>query len=349
MKVREFPASSTEDTLDTSELVDTPISPPLPATRSPHRGSTHRSQYINKNNLNSNCDQLVMNSQKISPQRNILEKRYTQNNLPQNNLPQNNSPQKSYPQKILPEKNYSQNNYLEKSSHQSRINSRNGLVESSPTRTSHLSTTTSLIHHNQISTKEPPPPSLPTSYTTPPQNNSNQNLPSHEYSGDSHHNPNLDAIDSKPNCTPSPQYPQHPPNSISPTNSDTHISRTNPNFDLKSNRSHLPDPLIKSTLNGTLSTSPANIQHSHVSRDTSPHEFGVNSQGGEYHLSSPNEEPEILNGQDKSPANSSSADHRYYHVFKRGELVDLVNRIKDLNIIKDYYDHANWCVIVERI
>ncbi|XP_006134278.2 putative tRNA methyltransferase 9B isoform X1 [Pelodiscus sinensis] len=41
---------------------------------------------------------------------------------------------------------------------------------------------------------------------------------------------------------------------------------------------------------------------------------------------------------------------RYYHVFKEGELVELIeNHIPELHVIHSYFDHANWCVIAEKI
>lgn len=39
---------------------------------------------------------------------------------------------------------------------------------------------------------------------------------------------------------------------------------------------------------------------------------------------------------------------RYYHVFKKGELEDLVMDIEGLKIIESYYDHANWCVKIRK-
>jgi alkylated DNA repair protein alkB family protein 8 len=43
--------------------------------------------------------------------------------------------------------------------------------------------------------------------------------------------------------------------------------------------------------------------------------------------------------------------HRYYHVFKQGELEHLINEnFQGLLEIKDsYYDHANWVVLCEKI
>ena len=40
---------------------------------------------------------------------------------------------------------------------------------------------------------------------------------------------------------------------------------------------------------------------------------------------------------------------RYYHVFYKGELEDLINKTgDDVEIIKSYFDHANWCCIIKK-
>ena len=40
---------------------------------------------------------------------------------------------------------------------------------------------------------------------------------------------------------------------------------------------------------------------------------------------------------------------RYYHVFYKGELEDLINKTGDnVEIIKSYFDHANWCCIIKK-
>lgn len=42
--------------------------------------------------------------------------------------------------------------------------------------------------------------------------------------------------------------------------------------------------------------------------------------------------------------------HRYYHVFRQGELDSLIeNHVDNLHIISSYYDHANWCVVAEKV
>ncbi|KAI5703764.1 hypothetical protein M8J76_003344 [Diaphorina citri] len=42
--------------------------------------------------------------------------------------------------------------------------------------------------------------------------------------------------------------------------------------------------------------------------------------------------------------------HRYYHVFREGELDQLIERyVENLHVISSYYDHANWCVVAEKV
>ncbi|XP_072899981.1 probable tRNA methyltransferase 9B isoform X1 [Hemitrygon akajei] len=60
-------------------------------------------------------------------------------------------------------------------------------------------------------------------------------------------------------------------------------------------------------------------------------------------------EAQVLS-KDKDQINFNSACLRYYHVFKEGELIELIEKYtEDLKIIETYYDHANWCVIAEKI
>lgn len=40
--------------------------------------------------------------------------------------------------------------------------------------------------------------------------------------------------------------------------------------------------------------------------------------------------------------------NRYYHVFKEGELEQLVKEVDGLKILQSYYDRDNWCVICEK-
>ncbi|XP_060754170.1 probable tRNA methyltransferase 9B [Neoarius graeffei] len=41
---------------------------------------------------------------------------------------------------------------------------------------------------------------------------------------------------------------------------------------------------------------------------------------------------------------------RYYHVFREGELMQLIEEhVKELHILQTYLDHANWCVVAEKV
>ena len=40
---------------------------------------------------------------------------------------------------------------------------------------------------------------------------------------------------------------------------------------------------------------------------------------------------------------------RYYHVFQRGELVQLLSKCTDVVVIEEFYDHENWCVIGKKL
>ena len=41
--------------------------------------------------------------------------------------------------------------------------------------------------------------------------------------------------------------------------------------------------------------------------------------------------------------------HRYYHVFKEGELECLIGQVEGIEITKKYYDHENWCCICKKL
>jgi alkylated DNA repair protein alkB family protein 8 len=54
--------------------------------------------------------------------------------------------------------------------------------------------------------------------------------------------------------------------------------------------------------------------------------------------------PEIL----KEEKKNSTVYHRYYHVFKKGELEELLKRFENISIVESYFDHANWCCILRK-
>jgi hypothetical protein len=47
-------------------------------------------------------------------------------------------------------------------------------------------------------------------------------------------------------------------------------------------------------------------------------------------------------------AGSELTYYRYYHVFRQHELDGLVHTVPCAHIIDSYYDHANWCVLIEK-
>uniref|UniRef100_A0A8C4NBM4 tRNA methyltransferase 9B n=1 Tax=Eptatretus burgeri TaxID=7764 RepID=A0A8C4NBM4_EPTBU len=60
----------------------------------------------------------------------------------------------------------------------------------------------------------------------------------------------------------------------------------------------------------------------------------------------------VSTGIGKSPPVADEVDSRclrYYHVFREGELMHLIEKyIPDLHVLEAYYDHANWCAVTEK-
>ncbi|XP_063916101.1 uncharacterized protein Fid isoform X2 [Zophobas morio] len=57
--------------------------------------------------------------------------------------------------------------------------------------------------------------------------------------------------------------------------------------------------------------------------------------------------------QDSLPSDNIGGEityHRYYHVFREGELDQLIEKyVENLHIISSYYDHASWCIVAEKV
>ncbi|KAJ8984420.1 hypothetical protein NQ317_012483 [Molorchus minor] len=57
--------------------------------------------------------------------------------------------------------------------------------------------------------------------------------------------------------------------------------------------------------------------------------------------------------QDSLPTDNMGGEityHRYYHVFRQGELDQLIEKyVENLHIISSYYDHSSWCIIAEKV
>ena len=47
-------------------------------------------------------------------------------------------------------------------------------------------------------------------------------------------------------------------------------------------------------------------------------------------------------------SNTKSTFHRFYHVFKEGELEGLCAVVNGCRVVKSYYDQGNWCVVLEK-
>ncbi|KAK2880862.1 hypothetical protein Q8A67_018130 [Cirrhinus molitorella] len=59
-------------------------------------------------------------------------------------------------------------------------------------------------------------------------------------------------------------------------------------------------------------------------------------------------ESDGMNGQSGEQPKDSCL--RYYHVFREGELTQLIqNHVDELHVLHTYLDHANWCVVAEKV
>ncbi|KAK4305059.1 hypothetical protein Pmani_023049 [Petrolisthes manimaculis] len=69
------------------------------------------------------------------------------------------------------------------------------------------------------------------------------------------------------------------------------------------------------------------------------------------HDATNNKNCHVKSSRKKAASNDSGNDqvfHRYYHVFKQGELEQLCSQL-NVSIVNSYYDEGNWCVIFEKV
>lgn len=61
--------------------------------------------------------------------------------------------------------------------------------------------------------------------------------------------------------------------------------------------------------------------------------------------------PSLSDGSDSLPSEGGAVTyHRYYHVFKQGELDQLIDKyVESLHVVSSYYDQASWCVVAEKV
>ena len=63
----------------------------------------------------------------------------------------------------------------------------------------------------------------------------------------------------------------------------------------------------------------------------------------------------VVEGSNTSTAQPNLAElgyrtfNRYYHVFQRGELVQLFAQVPCVRVREEFYDHENWCVLAEKV
>lgn len=67
-------------------------------------------------------------------------------------------------------------------------------------------------------------------------------------------------------------------------------------------------------------------------------------------LRMPTRHKKIVESQEQDELDDKESYKRFYHVFKEDELMALIEKhVKSLHVIESYYDHANWCVVAEKV
>ena len=51
----------------------------------------------------------------------------------------------------------------------------------------------------------------------------------------------------------------------------------------------------------------------------------------------------------KNESSKAPVFHRFYHLFKAGELEKILDELQNCSVVESYYDQGNWCIIVEKI
>ena len=57
----------------------------------------------------------------------------------------------------------------------------------------------------------------------------------------------------------------------------------------------------------------------------------------------------LKNSNNKDPYQEEHVFHRFYHVFKQGELETLCRKIPNVKVRDLYLDCGNWCIILEKV
>ncbi len=41
--------------------------------------------------------------------------------------------------------------------------------------------------------------------------------------------------------------------------------------------------------------------------------------------------------------------HRYCHVYREGELEEMIGSVRGMRVVRGYYEASNWCVVAEKV
>ncbi|MEE6472471.1 hypothetical protein FKM82_009619 [Ascaphus truei] len=136
------------------------------------------------------------------------------------------------------------------------------------------------------------------------------------------------------------KFPLHSINSSSSPNSAKQFHRT----ETIENYSNVPLPDLVSNYNGQ---SNKKLLKSSCIKNTDLVRDGDKSRNDEYEK---NAENEMSAEHQLVPLSESGECLRYYHIFKKGELTELIEQyIPELHVVQTYFDHSNWCVVAEKI
>ncbi|XP_034948913.1 uncharacterized protein fid [Chelonus insularis] len=140
---------------------------------------------------------------------------------------------------------------------------------------------------------------------------------------------------------------------------DSSDSKSNLNNTLKINNDS--DTSHKSCSSSNTLFESANVMYNKNLKEKRSHEFGqrsVSEETTEAVHDNRFDEFKSHNFSESSSQESLPSDreggavkyHQYYHVFREGELDQLINKyVENLHIISSYYDHANWCIVAEKV
>jgi hypothetical protein len=125
-------------------------------------------------------------------------------------------------------------------------------------------------------------------------------------------------------------------NNFSNTN-DTALLLQEDSFDEVDNSSSIGLQQMKQNLLKNLKH-PTKLSDSNNNSNTNSCDSWANSNSTTASLDSP------------SVGGGSATHHRYYHVFREGELDALINKhVGNLHIVSSYYERASWCVVCEKV